>query len=60
MYISTLIGSLIAVFVLKWQIISFVLIVLQFVALTWYVCTGCIHAARTPSGSSSALPRPAL
>ena len=37
LYLSTLFGSLISVFWLKWQIVSFGLVVLQFCALTWYM-----------------------
>ena len=36
-YVSSLTGTLISVFVLKWQFISFVLVIIQFAALTWYM-----------------------
>jgi hypothetical protein len=37
LYLGALAGSLISVFILKWQIISFFFIVIQFCALTWYM-----------------------
>ena len=36
-YVVSLVGSLLSVFVLKWQIISFGMIIIQFCALTWYM-----------------------
>jgi len=37
MYVSTLIGTLISVFIIKVQLLSFALVMLQFAALTWYM-----------------------
>lgn len=36
-YVSSLCATLLSVFVLKWQLVSFVLVVIQFGALTWYM-----------------------
>ena len=36
-YLTTLVGTMISVFVLRWQIISFLMIIIQFCALTWYM-----------------------
>lgn len=37
LYLTALAGTLISVFFLKWQIVSFVFVVLQFGALWWYM-----------------------
>ena len=37
LYLGSLFGTLTSVFVLKWQIVSFAFVVLQFCALTWYM-----------------------
>ena len=37
LYMASLVGSLVSVFWLKWQIISFCFVVLQFCSLWWYL-----------------------
>ena len=37
MYLGTLIGTLVSVFYIKIQLLSFALVVCQFSALTWYM-----------------------
>ena len=37
LYMGALAGTLTSVFILKWQIISFFFVVIQFCALTWYM-----------------------
>ena len=37
LYLASLAGTLLSVFVLKWQLISFGFVVIQFCALTWYM-----------------------
>ena len=36
-YLISLVLTLVSVFVLKWQLISFGLVIIQFAALTWYM-----------------------
>ena len=36
-YVLSLLATLLSVFVLKWQLVSFLLIIIQFCALTWYM-----------------------
>jgi hypothetical protein len=36
-YLVSLAGTLLSVFVLKWQLISFAFVIVQFGALTWYM-----------------------
>ena len=37
LYLTSLVGTLVSVFWLKWQLISFAFVVIQFCALTWYM-----------------------
>ena len=37
LYLGSLLGTLVSIFVLKWQIISFIFVVVQFGSLWWYM-----------------------